>query len=155
MFQSALLIVHILCRIPHSLYNRALGIPLWKVHPCLCPWDRTLPSFIPQSSGPGPFSKILQHQWKLSMAVHANGASTVIRGAGAALVKSAEAEVLCVGGWFIRLFSRSMAKTVFISLLYKISVNNKCHSGLNCFVFVFCAMCAFDKNNPYKIRIYS
>lgn len=30
--------------------------------------------------------------------------TTVIRGAGAALMRSAEAEVLCVGGWFTRLF---------------------------------------------------
>lgn len=89
------------------------------------------------------------------MAVQANDANIVIRGAGTALMSSAEAKVLCVGGWFTRLFSRSVAKTVFISLLYKIRVNNKYHSGLNCCVFVFCAMCAFDKNKPYKIKIYS
>lgn len=38
------------------------------------------------------------------MAVQANDANTVIRGAGAALMRSAEAKVLYVGGRFTRLF---------------------------------------------------
>lgn len=38
------------------------------------------------------------------MAVQADDANVVIMGARALLMKSAEAEAHCVGGWFTRLF---------------------------------------------------
>lgn len=98
MFQSALLIL------PHSLQNCALGIPLWNRNIPVVFLAQDSAILYPQNSDPGLFSKILQHQWKLSMVVQASSANTVIRGAGAALMRSAEAEVLCVGGWFTRLF---------------------------------------------------
>lgn len=48
---------------------------------------------IPQSSGLGLFNKTCQLQWKLYVAAQADYANTVIKGAGAPPVKSAEAEV--------------------------------------------------------------
>lgn len=106
----------------------------------------------PQSSGPGLFNKACQPQLKVDMALQANYTDTVIMGARASLIKPAEAEVYCVGGWFTGLFP---GQNSFHFTPVKTAVGNKCHSGYNPCVCIFCALQDFDKNQSADIKAYS